>query len=100
MDEKKRRICDICSTVGCVLLLMYIILTIVELFAGITTYILAIRLIFARIAAIRLIFARIAAIAFAINFGIDISSSNDLRLSGAMTASCLLCAVCAAIELI
>ncbi len=96
MDEKKRRICDICSTVGCVLLLMYIILTIVELFA----YIFAIRLIFASIAAIRLIFARIAAIAFAINFGIDISSSNDLRLSGAMTASCLLGAVCAAIELI
>lgn len=96
MDEKKRRICDICSTVGCVLLLMYIILTIVELFA----YIFATRLIFASIAAIRLIFARIAAIAFAINFGIDISSSNDLRLSGAMTASCLLGAVCAAIELI
>ena len=63
MDEKKRTICNICSIVGIVALLVYIILTV----AGSTPYLLA----------IRLIFAGIAAIAYAIKLGVEISSEKS-----------------------
>ena len=86
MDEKKRSICDICINVGIVLLLMYIIL----LFAGSTTYILA----------IRLILAVIATIAFAINFGIEIHSSKNWGHSVLLYSAGLFCIIFTVVQLI
>lgn len=75
MDEKKRNICIVCDIVGFVALLVYGILTV----AGSTTYLLA----------IRLIFAGIAAIAYAIKLGVEISSEESWENSVFLIAMCL-----------
>ena len=75
MDENQRSICNICSIVGIVALLVYIILTV----AGSNPYLLA----------IRLIFAGIAAIAYAIKLGVEISSEGTWVTSVLWIAICL-----------
>lgn len=76
MDEKKQSICNICSIVGIVALLVYIILTV----AGSNPYLLA----------IRLIFVSIAAIAYVIKLGVKISSKEPCGSSVSFIAICLL----------
>lgn len=85
MDEKKRSICNICSIVGIVALLVYIILTV----AGSNPYLLA----------IKLIFAGIAAIAYAIKLGVEISSEETWGNSVILIALCLFDIVLTAMQL-
>lgn len=85
MDEKKRSICNICSIVGIVALLVYIILTV----AGSNPYLLA----------IKLIFAGIAAIAYAIKLGVEISSEETWENSVILIALCLFDIVFTAMQL-
>ncbi len=85
MDEKKRSICCICSIVGIVALLVYILLTV----AGSNAYLLA----------IRLIFAGIAAIAYAIKLGVELSSEESWGNSVFLIAICLFDIVLTAIQL-
>jgi len=85
MDEKKRSICNICSIVGIVALLVYIILTV----AGSNPYLLA----------IKLIFAGIAAIAYAIKLGVEISSEETWGNSVILIALCLFDIVFTAMQL-
>ena len=85
MDEKKRSICNICSIVGIVALLVYIILTV----AGSNPYLLA----------IKLIYAGIAAIAYAIKLGVEISSEETWGNSVFLIAICLFDIVLTAIQL-
>ena len=85
MDEKKRSICNICSIVGNVSLLVYLILTVV----GSTPYLLA----------IRLIFAGIAAVAYAIKLGVEISSEETWGNSVILIALCLFDIVLTAMQL-
>ena len=85
MDEKKRSICNICSIVGIVALLVYIILTV----AGSNPYLLA----------IKLMFAGIAAIAYAIKLGVEISSEETWGNSVFLIAICLFDIVLTAIQL-
>ncbi len=85
MDEKKRSICNICSIVGIVALLVYIILTV----AGSNPYLLA----------IKLIFASIAAIAYAIELGVEISSEETWGNSVILIALCLFDIVLTAMQL-
>ena len=85
MDEKKRSICNICSIVGIVALLVYIILTV----AGSNPYLLA----------IRLIFASIAAIAYAIKLGVEISSEETWGTSLFLIVICLSDIVLTAMQL-
>ena len=85
MDEKKRSICNICSIVGIVALLEYIILMV----AGSNAYLLA----------IRLIFAGIAAIAYAIKLGVEISSEESWGNSVFLIAICLFDIVLTAMQL-
>ena len=75
MDEKKQSICNICSIVGIVALLVYIILAV----AGSNPYLLA----------IKLIFVGIAAIAFAIKLGVKISREETWGDSVFLIAICL-----------
>lgn len=85
MDEKKRSICNICSIVGIVALLVYIILTV----AGSNPYLLA----------IKLIYAGIAAIAYAIKLGVEISSEETWGNSVFLIALCLFDIVLTAMQL-
>lgn len=85
MDEKKRSICNICSIVGIVALLVYIILTV----AGSNPYLLV----------IKLIFASIAAIAYAIELGVEISSEETWGNSVILIALCLFDIVLTAMQL-
>ena len=85
MDEKKRSICNNCSIVGIVALLVYIILTV----AGSNPYLLA----------IKLIFASIAAIAYAIELGVEISSEETWGNSVILIALCLFDIVLTAMQL-
>ena len=85
MDEKKRSICNICSIVGIVALLVYIILTV----AGSNPYLLA----------IKLMFAGIAAIAYAIKLGVEISSEETWGNSVFLIALCLFDIVLTAMQL-
>lgn len=85
MDEKKRNICIICTIVGIVALLVYIILTV----SGSNAYLLA----------IRLIFVGIATIAFAIRLGVEISSKESWGNSVFLIALCLFDIVLTAIQL-
>ena len=85
MDEKKRSICNICSIVGNVSLLVYLILTVV----GSTPYLLA----------IRLIFAGIAAVAYAIKLGVEISREETWGNSAFMITICLVDIVVTAVQL-
>ena len=85
MDEKKQSICNICSIVGIVALLVYIILTV----AGSNPYLLA----------IKLIFASIAAIAYAIELGVEISSEETWGNSVILIALCLFDIVLTAMQL-
>ena len=85
MDEKKRSICNICSIVGIVALLVYIILTV----AGSNPYLLA----------IKLIDAGMAAIAYAIKLGVEISSEETWGNSVFLIALCLFDIVLTAMQL-
>ncbi len=87
MDEKKQKICDICSVVGYVALLIYIIVAVAS--ARNNGLVVA-----------RILVAVIAAISFAIKMVVEIASKEKCRCSIVVLCICLANIVISSMQLV
>lgn len=85
MDEKKRNTRSLCSIIGIVALLIYIIITVV----GSNEYLLV----------LRVLFAGIAALSYAIKLGIEISCDEGIGNSIFLICICLFDILISAMQL-